>query len=102
MYRYDRVPIVEEFQFLQDRFGFLPKHDVLIPTKGASMYDLRQEKVGVRIPLFDAGLCLPTSDFFNMIVDHYGHSIDELTSSVVNEIVCFELIFQSLDYVPSF
>ncbi|CAI9297349.1 unnamed protein product [Lactuca saligna] len=63
---------------------------------GVSIYDSPQEKVGFTIPLFEAGIRLLTSGFFNMIVDHYGFSIDELTPSVVNKIIDFEPIFRSL------
>ena len=37
-----------------------------------------------------------------MIADHYGFSIDELTPSVVNKIIGFELISQSLGCIPNF
>ncbi|CAI9272063.1 unnamed protein product [Lactuca saligna] len=74
----------------------------MIPAKGASIYNCPQGIVGVSIPLFEAGLRLPTSNFFDMIVHHYGFSVDELTPNAVNKIVCFELIFRkSLNVVPS-
>ncbi|CAI9290262.1 unnamed protein product [Lactuca saligna] len=102
MYRHGRVPTVEEFQLLQDHFGFLPKHGVMIPKRGVSIYDCPQEKVGVPIPLFKVRLRVPTSNFFNMIVDHYGFSVDELTSSAINSIVGFELVCRSLGCIPTF
>lgn len=40
--------------------------------------------------------------FFNMIVQHYGFTVDELTPSTVNKIVCFELISRTLGRVPTF
>ncbi|CAI9261723.1 unnamed protein product [Lactuca saligna] len=49
------------------------------------------KRVGVPIPLFEAGLRLPTSDLFNMIVDHYGFFVDELTPCAVNKIEDFVL-----------
>ncbi|CAI9281463.1 unnamed protein product [Lactuca saligna] len=101
MDRYGRVPTAEEFKFLQDRFGFLPEHGVMIPAKGVSIYDRPPGKVRVPIPLFEAGLRLPTSDFFDMIVQHYSFTVNELTPSVVNKIVDFELICRSLGCVPT-
>ncbi|CAI9303234.1 unnamed protein product [Lactuca saligna] len=76
----------------KDSFGFLSEHGVMIPEKGVSIYACPQEKVGVPIPLFEVQLRLPTSNFFNMIVDHYGLSIDELTPSALNKNVSSELI----------
>ncbi|CAI9296456.1 unnamed protein product [Lactuca saligna] len=91
-----RVPTVEDFRPLQEQFCFLSEHGVMIPAKGSSIYDYPRGKVGVPFPLFEAGLCMLTSDFFDMIVHHYDFSIDELTPSVVNKIVGFELICWSL------
>ncbi|CAI9283792.1 unnamed protein product [Lactuca saligna] len=96
MDRHGIVLNVEEFQLLQDRFGFLLEHGVMISAKGLLIHDCPQGKVGVLIPLFEEVLRLPTSNFFNMIVDQYGFSIDELTPSTVNKIVDFELICRSL------
>ncbi|CAI9278131.1 unnamed protein product [Lactuca saligna] len=86
---YGRDPTAEEFQFLQDRLGFSPEHGVMIPAKGVSIYDRPQEKVGVPIHLFETGLRLAISNFFNMILDHYRLSVDELTSSAINKIIGF-------------
>lgn len=102
MDRYGRVPTVEEFWLLQENFGFLRKHGVMITTKGSSIFDCPRGKVVVLVPLFEAGLRLPTSDFFDMIVYHYGFSVDKLTPNVINKIVGFELICQSLDYIPTY
>ena len=102
MDRHGRVPTVEEFQLLHDRFVFLTEHDVMILAKGVPIHDYPQGKVGVPIPLFEAGLRLPISDFFNMIVDHYGFSVDELTPIAVNKIIGFELICRYLGCIPTF
>ncbi|CAI9266097.1 unnamed protein product [Lactuca saligna] len=48
MDRYGRVPTAEEFQFLQDRFGFLLEHGVMILAQGVSIYDRPPGKVGQR------------------------------------------------------
>ncbi|CAI9299232.1 unnamed protein product [Lactuca saligna] len=47
MDRYGRVLTVEEFQLLQERFGLLPEHGVVIPAKGSSVYDYPQGKMGL-------------------------------------------------------
>lgn len=102
MDRHGSVPTAEEFQLLQVRFGFLSEHGVMILEKGMPIHDCPQGMVGVTIPLFEPRLCLPTSNFFNMIVDHYGFSVDELTPSAINKIVYFELICLSLGCIPTF
>ena len=66
------------------------------------MYDRPPGKVGVPIPSFEEGLRLPTSDFSDMIVQHYGFTVNELTSSAVNKIIGFELICRSLGRVSTF
>lgn len=71
MEHYGRVLTTEEFQPLQDRFDVLPEHGLMIPAKEVSFYDRPPGKVGVPIPLFEAWLCPPTSNFFDMIVKHY-------------------------------
>ncbi|CAI9298478.1 unnamed protein product [Lactuca saligna] len=40
------VPTAEEFQFLQDHFGFLLKHGVMILEKGVSIYDRPPGRTG--------------------------------------------------------
>lgn len=96
MDHHGRVLTIKEFQLPQERFGFLWEHGAMISAKGSSTYDCPRGKVGVPVPLFEAGLRLPTYEFFDMIVHHYDFSVDELTPSAVNKIVCFELICRSL------
>ena len=53
---YGRVPAAKEFQFLQDRFSFLPELGVMIPAKWVSIYDLPLEKFGVPISYLRQGM----------------------------------------------
>ena len=89
-----------EFNTLQERFGFLPEHDMDYPRKGAIISHPPEEKVGVPILIFEAGLRLPTTDFFEEIMRQYGFHVDGLTSNPVNMIVGFELVFQALGVLP--
>ncbi|CAI9260281.1 unnamed protein product [Lactuca saligna] len=98
---YGRALTVEQFQLLQEQFGFLPELGVIISMKGSSIYDFSQRKVGVPVPLFEAGLHLPMYDFFDIIVHHCDFSVDELTPSVVNKIMGFELIYGSPGCIPT-
>ncbi|CAI9272976.1 unnamed protein product [Lactuca saligna] len=78
MYRYGRVHTAEEFQLLQDCFGFLPEHGMTIPVKGSSNYDCPQGKVGVLIPLFKAEFsCRCAKAEISLEMTPHGHHREE-------------------------
>lgn len=103
---YGRVPTAEGFQFLQDRFGFLPKHGMMISARydrfGYRSTTILKGKWGFRFLCSKRGCACQPLVFFDMIVHHYDVSVDELTPSTVNKIVGFELICRSLGYIPTF
>ncbi|CAI9280897.1 unnamed protein product [Lactuca saligna] len=49
MDRYGRVRTAEEFQFLQDRFSFLPEHGVTISAKGVLIYNHPLGNIGGKL-----------------------------------------------------
>ncbi|CAI9263112.1 unnamed protein product [Lactuca saligna] len=57
MDRCGRVPTAEEFQLLQDYFGFLPEHSVMILTKGSSIYDHPQGNAWRELGRFHSCRC---------------------------------------------
>lgn len=65
IYRSGIKPTPEEFESLQLRFGFMSEHGVQFLRKGATIYQLPPGKVGVPFPIFEAGLRLPMTNFFD-------------------------------------
>lgn len=57
-------------------------------------------KVGVPMSIFEAGLRLSISNFFDEVMRKYGLSMEELTPNVVNKIVGFKLAYRSLGVLP--
>ena len=58
----------ESFQFW---FRFVPENGVQIHLPDASLYSPPEDKFGIPIALFEVGLLLPTTDFFNLIIQEY-------------------------------
>lgn len=94
------VPSPSEFASLQERFGFLTEHGVEYPRKGAIITHPSQGKVRVPIPIFEAGLRLPMTNFFDDIMCQYGFSVDNLTPNTVYKIVDFEMACRALGVLP--
>ncbi|CAI9261762.1 unnamed protein product [Lactuca saligna] len=57
------------------------------PLPDASLYSPPKGKVDNPITLFEAGLFLPTTDFFNLIIWEYEFSVRELSPIAINKIV---------------
>lgn len=57
---------------------------------------------GRRLPIIEAGLRLPMTDFFDVIMCQYGFSVDNLTPNTVNKNVGFELTCQAFGVLPQF
>lgn len=51
--------------------------------RGPSSFGCRWVMVRVLVPIFEAKLRLPTTDFFNEIMIQYGFSVDDLTPNLV-------------------
>ncbi|CAI9262989.1 unnamed protein product [Lactuca saligna] len=92
---------VEEWESIQFQFRVVPEHRVQIPFLDASLYSPPKDKFRIPIALFEAGLCLPTTDLFNLIIREYGFSVRELTPIAINKIVDFELLFRVVDRLPT-
>ena len=93
--------ITEEWESFVFRFGFVAEHGVQIPLPYASHYSLPKGKVSIPIALFEAGLCLPTIDFFNLMIREYEFLVRELTPITINKIVDFELLYRALGRLPT-
>ncbi|CAI9285315.1 unnamed protein product [Lactuca saligna] len=93
--------IVEEWESFQFRFGFVAEYGVQIPLSDASLYSPPEGKFGIPIALFKAGICLPTTNFFNLIIREYGFSVREMTLISMNKIVGFELLCRALGRLPT-
>ena len=65
------------------------------------LYIPPEGKVGILIALFEAGLRLPTTNFFNLIIHEYGFSVRELTLISINKVVGFELLCRALGCQPT-
>lgn len=50
--------------------------------------------------IFEAGLRLSISNFFDEVMRKYGLSMEELTPNVVNKIVGFKLAYRALGVLP--
>lgn len=94
------MPSLSEFSDLQERFDFLPENRVEYPQKGAIISLPSEGKVGVPIPIFEAGLRLPMSDFFDDTMRQYGFSVDYLTPDAVKKIVGFKMACRALGVLP--
>lgn len=70
------------------------------PRKGAVIFQPLPGKVRVSILIFESGLCLPTSDFFDQIMQEYAISMDNLTPNAMNKIVGFELACRAIGVIP--
>ncbi|CAI9263030.1 unnamed protein product [Lactuca saligna] len=95
----------EELESFQFQFGFFPKHSVQIPLPNALLFSPPYGKVSIPISLFEVGLCLPTMDFFNLIIHEYGFSVTKQTLVSINEIVGYKLLYHALFHqstVPAF
>ncbi|CAI9263906.1 unnamed protein product [Lactuca saligna] len=88
----------EEWESFQLRFGFVSEHGVQIPFPDASLYSPPEGKVSTLIALFEAGLCFPIMDFFNLSIREYGLSVMELTPITIYKIVGFELLCRALGH----
>ncbi|CAI9259324.1 unnamed protein product [Lactuca saligna] len=58
----------------------------------ASLYSPPEGKVGILFTLFEAVPRLPNTDFCNLIIREYGFSMRELTPTIINKIMGFELL----------
>ncbi|CAI9299511.1 unnamed protein product [Lactuca saligna] len=67
-----------------------------------SLYSPLEVKVEIPIALFEAGLHLPTTNFFNLIISEYGFSVRELTPIAINNIVGLELLYRAPRRQPIF
>ena len=63
------------------------------PTKG---------EVGVSIPIFEVGMKLSTTDFFDEVMSLYGFRMSYLTTNAINKNVGFELVCRTLGVLPQF
>lgn len=61
------------------------------PRKGDIITHPPEGKVEVPIPIFEVGLQLPMTDFFDDVIHQYGFSVNDLTPNVVNKIVSFKM-----------
>ncbi|CAI9275930.1 unnamed protein product [Lactuca saligna] len=91
----------EEWESFQFRFGFVLEHGVQIPFLDASLYNPPEGKVSILIALFEAGLRLPTIDFFNLIIHECGFFVRDLTPIAINKIMGFELLCRALGRLPT-
>ncbi|CAI9289784.1 unnamed protein product [Lactuca saligna] len=88
----------EEWESFQFRFGLISEQGVQIPLPDASLYSPPDGKVGILIALSEAGLRLPTIDFFNLIICEYGFFVRELTPIAI---LGFELLCRALGRQPT-
>ncbi|CAI9297693.1 unnamed protein product [Lactuca saligna] len=74
---------------------------VQLPLPDASVYSPSEGKVSIPIALSEAGLHLPTTYFFNLIIQEYGFSVRGPTPITINKIMGFELLYHALGRLPT-
>lgn len=57
--------------------------------------------VGVYQVFFKSGLCFPTFDFLEVILDYYHLHITQITPNAFQKIICFAMLCFALEIVPS-
>lgn len=56
--------------------------------------------VGVYQVFFKSGLCFPTFDFLEVILDYYHLYIAQITTNGFRKIICFVMLCSTLEIVP--
>ena len=77
------VPMPEEFESLQFRFGFMPEHGVQFSSEGFTIYQPPVRKMGIIVAIFEARFRLTVSGFFDEVMREYDFSIHDLTPNAV-------------------